>query len=91
MKPVSFPESNKTLTKPVGMTDEECMSLEVFTNGEQVISQWKPDWRDRLRLLFGKPIWLSCWSGHTAPPVRVMTEYPFLPPDDPRTHGVGAA
>ena len=77
MKPVDFKESNKTLTKPKGMTDAECQSLHVFSDGAQVISQWKPHWRDRLRLLFGKPIWLSVWSGETAPPVRVATDYPF--------------
>lgn len=38
MKPSKFPEANKLLLKPGSMTDEECASLPVWTDGEMCIS-----------------------------------------------------
>ncbi len=72
MEPMKFDESNKDLLKPQGMTDEECGSLPVWTNGKECISCWKMNWRERLSALcFGK-IWLSVLSGQTQPPVSLM-------------------
>lgn len=69
MKPIKFEESNKTLLKPSSMTDEECSSLPVFTDGRQCISCWRLTWMERLSaLLFGR-VWLCVLSGHTQPPV----------------------
>ncbi len=34
MKPIKFPEANKTLGKPQGMTDDECGPLPVFSDGK---------------------------------------------------------
>ncbi len=70
MNPMSFPESNRTLTKPAGVTDEECGSLEVFAEGAHCLSCWRMSWRERMSaLLFGKT-WLWVWSGgKTQPPV----------------------
>lgn len=71
MKPIKFDEANKNLLKPPNMTDEECSSLWVYTNGTQCISCWKMNWKKRLSaLLFGK-VWLSVLSGQTQPPVWV--------------------
>lgn len=69
MKPIKFEESNKTLLKPSSMTDEECSSLPVFTDGRQCISCWRLTWMERLSaLLFGK-VWLGILSGYTQAPV----------------------
>lgn len=69
MIPIKFPEANKNLTKPNDMTDSECRSLWVYTDGKQCISCWKLSWRQRIKaLLFGK-VWLSVLSGGTQPPV----------------------
>lgn len=69
MIPVKFPEANKNLLKPHNMTDAECSSLWVYTDGMQCISCWKLSWKQRLKaLLFGK-VWLSVRSGVTQPPV----------------------
>ena len=55
MTPVKFKESNRTLGKPESMTDEECSSLEVFTDESICISCWQMNLLERLRaLLFGK-------------------------------------
>lgn len=69
MKPIKFKEANKTLLKPESMTDEECSSLTVFSDGRECVSCWKLSWRERLSaLLFGK-MWLGVLSGSTQPPV----------------------
>ena len=69
MKAVKFPEANKNLLKPENMTDEECSSLWVYTDGRECISCWKLSFTQRIKaVLFGK-IWLSVLSGQTQPPV----------------------
>ena len=69
IKPIYFERANKSLSKPSSMTDEECSSLYVYTNGHECISCWKLTFRQRLYLLFHGKIWLSVLSGITQPPV----------------------
>lgn len=38
MNPINFPESNKTLTKPEGWTDDECSSLPIHCDGKRCVS-----------------------------------------------------
>lgn len=71
MKPIKFAEANKNLLKPQNMTDEECSSLWVFTDGEQCISCWKMSFKQRLSALIHGKVWLSVLSGQTQPPVWV--------------------
>jgi len=71
MNPIDFPESNKNLLKPDGMTDEECGSLPVLTDGKICLSLWQPSWRERLSILFFGRVWLYVWSGQTQPPVSL--------------------
>ena len=69
MKPTVFEESNVRLLKPESMTDEECGSLDVYTDGEKCISCWEMSFKERLSaLIFGK-VWLIVISGKTQPPV----------------------
>ena len=74
MEPGKFQQSNKTLGPPKGMTEKECGSLPVFTDGQQCISLWKMTWRERLSALFFGKVWLSVHSGQTQPPVWLMAE-----------------
>lgn len=69
MKPIIFKESNKDLLKPQGMTDAECGSLPVFTDGQQCVSRWQLTWKERFQILFFGRIWLGVLSGQTQPPV----------------------
>ena len=69
MKPIKFAEANKNLLKPSSMSDAECRSLWVYTDGRECVSCWKLTWAQRIKaLLFGR-IWLSVLSGQTQPPV----------------------
>lgn len=54
------------------MTDKECSSLEVFTDGHVCISLWKMSFADRLRALFFGKVWLGIHSGGTQPPVWLV-------------------
>ena len=69
MKPVKFKEVNKNLLKPNSMTDEECSSLWVYSDGQQCVSCWKLGWKERLTALFFGKVWLGILSGNTQPPV----------------------
>lgn len=71
MIPTAFPEQNKTLTKPQGMTDEECGSLPVYNDGEQSVSCWRMSWRERLSALWHGKVWLQVYAGQTQPPVSL--------------------
>jgi hypothetical protein len=86
MKPINFSQSNKNLLKPEGMTDEECGSLPIYTDGGQCISLWQMTWKERLSaLLFGK-VWVYVLSGHTQPPIGFnVTREVFGKPDNDTT------
>lgn len=74
MKPIKFSDSNRTLLKPSDMSDEECSSLDVYTDDKKCISCWKMSWRERLScLLFGK-IWVYVLSGDNQPPISLVCQ-----------------
>lgn len=64
-----FEQANRVLTKPANMTDEECSSLHVYSDGHQCISCWGLTFKQRLSALFFGKIWLSVLSGNSQPPV----------------------
>ena len=72
LEPFKFPEANRNLVKPANMTDEECHSLWVYTDGVDCISCWKLSWRERLNVLLHGKIWLDVLSGLTQPPVALL-------------------
>jgi len=73
MEPKEFKYANKNLLKPQDMTDEECGSLPVYTDGEVCISLWKMTLRERFSALFFGRVWVFIHSGYTQPPISLMT------------------
>ena len=69
MKPIDFKQSTKVLQRSADMTDDECSSLPVWSDGTQCVSCWKPSLSERISLLFGGQVWLGVASGSTQPPV----------------------
>ena len=67
MKPIDFPQSTKVLQKPSTMSDKECSSLHVWSDGKQCVSCWKPTFKERMNILFGGKVWLGVLSGKTHP------------------------
>lgn len=80
MKPIKFKEATKVLQRPATMTDAECASLHVWSDGKQCISCWKPSIKERVRILFFGNVYLGVLSGSTQPPVFVSGGYPFTRP-----------
>ena len=81
MKPIDFPQSTKVLQRPSTMTDKECASLHVWSDGNQCVSCWKPTFKERLNILFGGKVWLGVLSGKTQPPVFVSGKQIFYKPN----------
>lgn len=69
MEPIKFKQANKNLIKPNNMTDEECRSLWVYTDGKQCISCYKMSFVQRIKALLFGTVWLCVLSGNTQPPV----------------------
>lgn len=71
MEPINFPQANRKLGKPVGMTDKECGPLPIFNDGVYCTSCWQMTWRERFSAFFFGKVWLSVMSGQTQPPVSL--------------------
>ena len=77
MRPKNFKQATKVLRKPSTMSDDECSSLPVWSDGKQCVSCWQPNIRERLNILFGGKVWLGVLSGKSQPPVFVAGEIVF--------------
>ena len=77
MKPKDFEHSNKTLTAPEGMSEEECKNLRVYTDGHQCISCWELSDDEIQHIVHNKKVWLGVLTGETQPPVFLTAESPF--------------
>lgn len=77
MEPISFhpQEINYTSNNPE-IGDLPVVRTQYPDGAIVLVSCWKPDWKDRLRILFGRPIYLHIW-GTQHPPVALDTENPF--------------
>lgn len=76
--PISFHKDELIFTLP---GNSDVMPLPVLQvtfpeGGTGMVSCWKPSWRDRLRLFFGKPIYLILWFP-AQPPVSLTTDNIF--------------
>ncbi len=57
--------------------------LPAYVAGDVVITRWKLDWRERLRVLFGGSIWLNSLTfGKPLQPVRLDSVCPILNVDN---------
>lgn len=54
MKPISFPEQNKTWAKD----QQPYLPLPAYSDTVNTVSCWKLSWRERLKLLFTGKLWL---------------------------------
>jgi hypothetical protein len=79
MRPVDFPQANGTLAGfervgPLTRVDD----LRVFRDGGTILSCWRPSWRERLAVLFGRPVWLWVLAAKTHAPVTVEAKDPWV-------------
>jgi len=78
MRPVDFAQQNITFLPPKDM--ENCESLPVYRDGREIISCWRFSFKDILKVIFKRRIWLHI-SGMSQPPVYLRTEFPFTKED----------
>lgn len=76
MLPVDFEYRMLVLGKPKSMTDEECMSLPVWSDGNRYISKWRLNKEELEMIQQTGEIYLEITSA-AHPPVCVMVESPF--------------
>ncbi len=72
MKPIKFPGFTHDFGKPAGWDDDvdgKCGSLPLMLHDRLHISTWKLSFRERLRILFGWKVTLSCHG--LQPPVML--------------------
>lgn len=71
MRPIRFPEVNKTLKPPMGH-EASVKDLPVWTNNDMVASCWRLSFWERIRaLIFGR-VWLQVLTHKgTQPPVAM--------------------
>lgn len=75
MNPIDFRGANLRLGQPEGYDEAlhgPCATLPVHVANGIVTSCWKPTWQERLKVFFGKPVYLLVLSGsETQPPVAL--------------------
>jgi len=82
MVPCSFAESNDFLSKPNGMSDEECAPLSILRvvtqNGApMVVSCWKMTQEELDEVKKTGRVWLAIY-GLSMPPAALYGEKPFV-------------
>lgn len=68
--PKDFEETNLRLLPPQGQEDQ-VIAINVFRGDGRIVSCWQLDADEIARIAETGEIWLSVWSGQTAPPVMV--------------------
>lgn len=84
---IRFPEANRALGAPAGMSPDECGTLHVYADGRQCVSCWQPTQQEREAIAAGLPIYLGvlvssdpAQPAYTQPPVFVTVGKPEMPP-----------
>jgi hypothetical protein len=74
MYPITFPEQNRYWA----IEQPKFRPLPAYTNDIDTITKWQFSWYDRLRILFGRPLWLLHFN-HSSPlqPLLPTLDYPF--------------
>lgn len=79
MKPIKTRHTNKVLGAPEGwdaLKHGPCVGLPICQTGDPYMySWWAPTWRERLAILFGRPVQM-CIVGEKHPPVSVEVGCP---------------
>jgi hypothetical protein len=81
MNAIDFPGSNVNLGRPRSMTDEQCGSLPVYTDGQTCLSEWELTAEEMAWIVRTKRVRLWVWSGRTQPPVSLVV----VSPNNPKT------
>lgn len=77
MLPVKFPESNMVYAKD----QKQYIPLPVYQTPDGVLTScWPFTWRERLRVLFGKPLWIQVLTfNQPLQPMKLLLDKPLMP------------
>ena len=69
MIPLNISNATDILVAPENWDSRNgvCQALAVIREDELIYSFWKPSWKERIKILFGKPIQLSIVSVNQPP------------------------
>lgn len=76
MTPIALPHTNRVLGAPPfwdETIDGKCEGLPISDGDGFIASYWKATWRERLSILFGKPVRV-CVHGYTTYPLTLDTQ-----------------
>lgn len=71
---VKFDGANRAYGPPEGVSEEQCRTLHVFTNGACLVSAWEFTDEEIEEIVRTRRAFLSVWSGSTLFPVFVGSE-----------------
>lgn len=71
---VKFQGVNRLLGPPEGVSEEQCATLPVFSNGAVCVSSWELSPEEMLQVVRTGRVWLGVWSGRTQPAVFLGSE-----------------
>ncbi|MDN3278803.1 hypothetical protein QWJ07_31390 [Frankia sp. RB7] len=71
---VKFVGANRAYGPPHGVTEEQCSTLHVFSNGACLVSCWEFTDEEIAEIVRTRRAFLSVWSGRTLFPVFVGSE-----------------
>lgn len=80
MEPSNFPEANLILTAPdENPTGAHILDLPAHRAGGQIVTLWRPSWREMLSLLLYRRVWMRTLTQTTQPPVSLdCVRTPFM-------------
>lgn len=76
MKPVKFKQQNINFTAPQGMTEKECGTLPACIHDTGIVSCWKMNLWERLKVLFTGCVWFDVMA-RSQPPIWLGVDTPF--------------
>lgn len=71
---VEFPGANRRYAPPEGVSEEQCKTLHVFTNGKCLVSCWEFTDEEIAEIVRTRRAFVSVWSGGTLFPIFVGSE-----------------
>ncbi len=71
---IDFKGSNKRYGPPLGVSEDQCKTLNTFNNGQCIVSCWELTKEELEEINRTGKIFLSVWSGNTLFPVLVGSE-----------------
>lgn len=81
MRPIRFPQQNMVISKPKKYDESKygpCPDLLIYNDGNISVTGWRLTWKERIKMIFGNPMWIILISGNSQPPMQLQMDNPFV-------------